>query len=547
MDGDGDLDLLIHEATTTLRRNNGFGSFGAATTVDPSGAAAGLATGDLDNDGDLDVVTTDNGVPGNVYVRLNNDAFTVTGVSPARNLRNAPRATDVVLTFNQNINNGTANRIRVFGQQLQGKKSGAYSAAANNLTFDPAQAFKPGELVSVSVPTTVLSSGANQPARHHVYQFRAAAGTGPGTFAAGTDVPVPGAYGAVALADLNGDGSMDLLGYDNNDKSVSLYLGANDGSFGPGTVVSSGFISSVHAINTGDMDGDGDLDLVIADANNSKVRVHLNNGAGSFGPALVTNFPSSVLTMALGDVDGDCDLDLLTASGIYLNNGSGTLGFGSSISLQSPLGLGLGDLDGDGDLDAVGDNCVRFNNGQGVFGSGYSFPQAATGQAVLLGDLDGDGDLDLVVPDAESFGKSVWIYKNDGAGQLAPPVVIQTPDNQCYEAALADMDGDGDLDILVDGSSVGLLRNNGSGAFAAPEQTPAPGGWYMAVGDLDNDSDLDYVCVGTNRFLVRLNADPLTITALSPTRNRHNAPAGSNVAVTFNQALSNAPASLLRL
>ena len=210
---------------------------------------------------------------------------------------------------------------------------------------------------------------------------------------------------------------------------------AQYGVFDPGltgTDISSDMHNS-RSIALGDMDGDGDLDLLTGNWEQTN-RLYLNNGtADPFGGVSGTDISSDMhnsRSIALGDMDGDGDLDLLTGNWeqtnrLYLNNGTadpfgGVSGADISSDAHYTLSITLGDVDGDGDLDLLagnnGTNRLYLNNGtadpfSGVAGSDISSDVHDT-LSIALGDVDGDGDLDLL---AGNYGQTNRLYLNNGS------------------------------------------------------------------------------------------------------------------------------------
>ncbi len=272
-------------------------------------------------------------------------------------------------------------------------------------------------------------------------------------------------------------------------------------------------------VATGDLDGDGDLDIVLA--NRGTNRVYFNDGsggltdsgqelgfyAGTFGPV-----GNSSYDIALGDVDNDGDLDMAvgnhTVGGqtnrLYLNDGNGV--FTDTQSLGSAgvsYGITMGDVDGDGSLDVVianrsVPNQVYLNNGSGVFtDSGQALGGTNRSTDVALGDIDADGDLDLVVQNA---GDGIQVYDNDGSGAFTNTgQTLATADTG--NIVLGDVDKDGDLDMVAVNRFTGtrVYLNDGSGLYTDTGQILSDvnisGGAteQIALGDTDGDGDLDIV------------------------------------------------------
>jgi len=459
--------------------------------------------------------------------------FTVTALAPTRNTNTAPQASNVALTFSQDVQASTAANVSVYSARAGGRKSGSATVSSSVLTFDPGTNFAPGEVVQVSVPATVQSL-LGTPATPHVHQFTTAAGAGPGLFSKRTVVNVGTGLGAVTQADVDGDGDLDLLVADGSLNTVSVRLNNGDASYSGGSTVSVG--NGASCLVVADLDGDGDLDLATGNENANSVSIRLNNGSGTYSgtTTLATgNFePRSIVA---GDVDGDGDLDLVvannTSSGTvrtFLNNGTG-LSYTNAPDVTGivfPIGLALGDVDADGDLDlAISSNLVggtdaylRLNNGSGTFGGSSTIPVGASSIYSALADVDGDADLDLLTANIGSDDVSVRL--NNGSGAFSGGSTVPVGDRPCA-LTVGDLDGDGDLDFAAaNNSTPGSLSfrfNNGSGTFSGTLNAAAGNQpLSVAVGDADGDLDLDVAMIEGAQTAVYLNQPAPTITSFSP-------------------------------
>ena len=290
----------------------------------------------------------------------------------------------------------------------------------------------------------------------------------------------------VAIGDLDGDGLGDVVTPSPNESTTYVYFGAAGRTFSGPVLVDSN--DGGRDVALGDMDGDGLLDIVVLGmdffSGTEDVAVMQNLGNREFGSsAFGFETGDGARNLALGEVDGDGDLDVVTENGatgtlsVLLNDGSGVL------AAQPPIAAGtsiedvvLADVDGDGDLDLLTTDhagtgadadavVVLLDDGSGGFSPGGRFPTRGRARSVEAADLDGDGRIDLVTANYVLTIGSGAVYPNvsvllgESTASYAQP--IEVGDGQLtVDARVGDIDGDGLLDVVTSNSgesSIGVL------------------------------------------------------------------------------------------
>ncbi len=306
-------------------------------------------------------------------------------------------------------------------------------------------------------------------------------------------------------------------------------------------------------IDAGDVDGDGDLDFVTANVHREQNRIYINNGEGYFtdetlnadGSANRLSVDSDITAdVEFGDVDGDGDLDLFFANTeleegaqnkLFLNNGNGYFNDVTADRLPALKDFSRDaiflDIDKDGDLDILVANSIflgsqvggqfnriLINNGAGYFtdetfdadGNPLRLPEDIGSTRDIAGaDVDDDGDIDLLVAN-RSISNQNRLFLNDSTGYFTDATGEQLPlDVQSSrDADFGDVDGDGDFDAYIcnaskDGAQNRLWVNDGSGNFSDQSLNPDGSAFRIPAqteiskdadfGDVDGDGDLDIV------------------------------------------------------
>jgi CSLREA domain-containing protein len=345
---------------------------------------------------------------------------------------------------------------------------------------------------------------------------------------------------SVAVGDFNGDGKLDLAVA--NFTNVSVLLGDGAGGFGAATSFSAG--TNPISVAVGDFNGDGKLDLAVANFSSSNVSVLLGDGAGSFSAA--TNFtvgaaPDSV---AVGDFDGDGKLDLAVANqssnnvSVLLGTGTGSFGAATNFSVgNSPRSVAVGDFNGDGKLDLAVANRISNNvsvllgTGTGGFGAATNFAIGNAPRSVAVGDFNGDGKLDLAVA-GDSFLNAVAVLLGDGVGGFGAATNF-TVDTTPVSVAVSDLNGDGKPDLVTanNGSdNVSVLLGTGTGSFGAAtnfDVNSQPSS--VAISDFNGDGkpDLATANSGTGDVSVLLDSCGLPTSNTVVVTNTNDSGAGS--------------------
>jgi hypothetical protein len=549
LDGDGNLDIVSGETGgfVIAWRNDGTPFSGAWVSNDVGASTAtvySIAVGDLNNDGRLDIVS--GSAPGEDYevIVWQNDNSPFSGLWPSNNVW--ATSSEVVRSLALGDLDSDGDLDIVFGTNWQ--EDHQVSVLQNDGTPFSGLWVQNGALLSETIYSVALGDLDNDGDLDIVSGSDSTAGTEVSSLQ-NDDTPFSGLWAlnevghsdssirSVAIGDLDNDGDLDVVSGSHEAEDYEIIAHENTLPERPWPLafpsnnVGAG-LAGVYSVALGDLDNDGDLDAVSGSGSSAAYEIIAwqSDGTPFDGPWTSHNVGSSddyVWAVVVGDLDDDGDLDIVSSGGTredyeiiaWRNDGTP----GSMLWIPNDLGTGgddvwslaLGDLDNDGDLDVISGRgadtqyqvVVWENEGTPLSGPWTYNDVGASNDdvwSVAVGDLDNDGDLDIVTGSGLSESHEVIAWQNDGTPFSGdwPRSNVGASSDSVWAVALGDVDNDGDLDI-VSGSAPGedyeviVWQNDGTpfgGLWAQNDVgTIATGVWSLALGDMDNDGDLDAV------------------------------------------------------
>jgi hypothetical protein len=551
VNGDGDLDLLLTGYDGAVRRaivySNDAGVFTDRGAVLTGSIYGSSGWGDYDNDGRLDLLLAGWNPTDSYFTRLFRNTGTAPNQPPTAPSGLTATVQDGVVTLGWSaaVDGPSAPAGLTYNVRV-GTTSGGQevcTAMAESATGFRRVA-RPGNAGHRLEKTLTLPPGSG-PFYWSVQAVDASFAGGPfaaeQAFVAGPVGYVDLGSGltgmtdpAVAWADHDGDGDQDLIltGLQAGVPVTIVYRNDGGGVFTPlnggksGAGIAAALPGVSHAaVAWGDYDNDGDVDLWL-----SGLGVPATPTGGLYrndGGALTAVAPGLAAVArgaaAWGDLDNDGDLDLLLTgtttaathdTRLYRNDGAGQFTeLAGGLPATRDGSAAWADSDNDGDLDLLigGDGPsgalarLYVNDGQGQFTDAAAGLPALGAGRLAWGDADNDGDPDvLLAGDTVEYGLTGRVYRNDG-GNVFTDLGSGSPGMAGRDAAWGDVDGDGDLDILLVGGppptpyACDVYLNDGGAQFTRATDNPLAGiAGTAAFGDHDQDGDQDLVLVGWN-------------------------------------------------
>jgi hypothetical protein len=300
-------------------------------------------------------------------------------------------------------------------------------------------------------------------------------GNGDGTFATQTTYATGAGPTWIATGDFNNDGNLDLVVADKTANTISILLGNGDGTFKPKTDLKTGTVPvSVVAANLHDLNGKGNLDLIVANQHDATLSIFQGNGDGTFQAPTLLKTGGGPTAIAAADFNADGHIDLAVVNqtdstvSIFLGNGDGTFQPRTDYATgNSPVWVSAADYNGDNILDLAvannSDNTVSIllgnsnakGNAAGTFGTRTDYSAGAGPTSIAVADYSQDGILDLAVTDATDNAISLLFGQTGGTFAQNYEIAVGTDP---LSIVTADFNADGRPDVAV--------ANNGSNSVS---------------------------------------------------------------------------------
>ena len=486
---DGTLDLAVAGTNSSgssgtsslvIYFNNGNGVFSTQNTFTFQGSVTGLATGDFNSDGAVDIALSNSSGNnfGTVTVFLNNN-FGNFNLAGNFSVGGVPRAI-AVADFN---GDGTQDVVTIntnaTGSILSGNGAGNFQVATNFVVTTNSSSFfqvalAVGDLNNDNRPDLVVAGGDSN-------TFFTLLNNG-GGFSNSVQTTFPSfdfRPRSIAIGQVIGDGNVDIViagsgSFGDAISATAILAGNGSGTFNVANAVYSPTGTSPTFVTIADFNGDGRNDLATTNSTSNDVSVLLNNGFDRFGPNTFPTTASAGVIVA-ADFNGDGNLDTATAA---LQPASG-----STTNILISFGNGMGGVSGTQNVGA----------GNGV-------------QALITTDLNNDSRPDLIAAITSSSSGSantIYVFLNTGnnLGLFSfPPSASFTLSFSIRAFAVGDFNNDGRRDLIASSSnsnSIAILLGTASGTFAAPTTFAAPvSNPLVTTGDFNNDGRLDLAVAG---------------------------------------------------
>lgn len=542
LDGDGDFDILssLSDGDTLFWFENmdGLGNFSSESLItNEISNPTSISVGDMDNDGDIDVLSSscnDDKIAWYENLNGNGDFGNIKIISTQGDCPESVYPSDI---------DGDGD-LDVISASLKDDKIAWYE------NIDGLGNFSSEQIITLDADGAICVSSADIDNDGDMDVISASAyddkiewhenDSGLGNFTTHEIIFIDTPNGATSTyaVDIDGDNDMDIISASRDDNCIAWYENKDGlGDFGSLKIISNEANWAVSVFAT-DIDGDGDMDVLSASSNDNKIAWYENtDGLGSFGNQIIisveASYPKSIYAV---DIDDDGDMDVLSASShfrkiAWYENLDGLGGFSTENILTTSLfrakDVYAGDIDGDGDYDVVAcggnlpfvDSVVWFENMDGL--GGFS-PQKVIisdieeAAEIKTADIDNDGDLDVVVISRWSL---IWYENMDGLGAFSDQQIISSDFVWGNSVYCVDIDYDGDVDLIsaseLDNKIAWYENIDGLGSFSQQQIINSDN--YLASSvfstDIDGDGDMDVISAsyGDNKIAWYENLSTLKI------------------------------------
>ncbi|MBO9702598.1 MAG: T9SS type A sorting domain-containing protein [Sporocytophaga sp.] len=452
----------------------------------------------------MNVVGADNGL----NLTVSASCLVLDTLLPYPNEYGVDAAANIVAIYTAPLESATINstNIKVFGNSSgMVSGSGVFSVLGmDSIIYDPVNNFFPGESVSVTIKKEIKGIGDKPLVRPYVFDFRVGTTPSSGIFEIKEIISTSSnvAVSDMTHGDLDNDGDVDMVFAEYTTNQIAVGFN-NNGLFESYAYFATG--ESPEVIKLADLDGDSDLDIVTANHSGDHLSVLKNNGSGSFSSAMRIRTYYVPDDLCIADFDGDGDLDIATNNSIVKNDGAGNLTYYQQLPVNNALSISSADIDADGDMDLVAGTTsgvsILLNDGDADFRFLKNSNTDLYIRKIYQADFNLDGRIDFAALNTNSNKISILI--NQGNYEFSTQNILATIE----KTGLADIDGDKDIDLVfATDASIFITKNDGKGAFSEIQKIYIGAGSYsMTLFDLDGDKDIDIATANPWRFTTFVN------------------------------------------